>query len=206
MIKLLLALPNQTPIETDGFVCTINNPYFDIAASEDICASFKIYCYDCNIYNTADRSDALRIYKQVKELNQEVVGILLVTRDAAEDAEKLFWAEHLSLMPATILPSGVIRAVNLIRKGYICAPRFMLQALRQELIMGKPANSGEGMPLEKRLTPREGEINELIGRGYSNREIAERLFISVSTVKSHVYNIFRKTSIKNRTQAIIMRQ
>ncbi len=48
------------------------------------------------------------------------------------------------------------------------------------------------------LTPREKEVVELIYRGRTNREIAEMLFLSESTVKTHVYNIFRKMGVKNR--------
>ena len=42
----------------------------------------------------------------------------------------------------------------------------------------------------------------LMYRGRSNREIAELLFLSESTVKTHVYNIFRKMGIRNRVEAI----
>jgi DNA-binding NarL/FixJ family response regulator len=198
MIQLLLILPDQTPIETEGF--------FDLATHEDLSTPLKIGCYNFNIYNISDRSAALRIYKQAKEMSQKVIGILLIARSIPADAGALFLAENLSLMSVTILPSCLIETLNLLRKGYICAPRFMVQALSAEPIPGKPVNGKELVTPEKCLTPREDEISELIGKGCNNKEIAERLFISVSTVKSHIYNIFRKTSIKNRTQAIIMRQ
>ena len=52
------------------------------------------------------------------------------------------------------------------------------------------------------LTPREKEFVELIYRGKSNKEIAEMLFLSESTVKTHIYNIFRKMDVKNRVSVI----
>ncbi|HHW57724.1 MAG TPA: response regulator transcription factor [Clostridia bacterium] len=57
--------------------------------------------------------------------------------------------------------------------------------------------------LKKDLTPREIEILELISKGYSNKEIAQKLFLSEKTVKNHVYNIFKKLDVKDRTQAAI---
>lgn len=48
------------------------------------------------------------------------------------------------------------------------------------------------------LTSREKDLSRLIYEGKSNNEIAEMLFISESTVKTHVYNIFRKMEVKNR--------
>ena len=55
-----------------------------------------------------------------------------------------------------------------------------------------------------RITPREKEFMELIYSGMSNKEIAEKLFLSESTVKTHIYNLFRKLDVKNRIGVICM--
>jgi len=52
------------------------------------------------------------------------------------------------------------------------------------------------------ITPRELEILELIARGMSNREIAEKLFVSENTVKTHSSRVFDKLGAKRRTQAV----
>lgn len=52
------------------------------------------------------------------------------------------------------------------------------------------------------LTPRELEILELIGEGLSNQEICDKLVISTSTVKKHIYNLFQKTNVSSRTQLL----
>jgi DNA-binding CsgD family transcriptional regulator len=52
------------------------------------------------------------------------------------------------------------------------------------------------------LSEREAEVLELIVAGLSNQEIADRLFLSLSTVKTHVSNIFLKLEVTRRTQAI----
>lgn len=52
------------------------------------------------------------------------------------------------------------------------------------------------------ITPRELEILELIAKGLSNRGIAERLFVSENTVKTHSSRLFDKLSAKRRTQAV----
>lgn len=53
-----------------------------------------------------------------------------------------------------------------------------------------------------KLTPREKELIELIYSGKSNKEISEILYLSESTVKTHIYNIFRKMDVKNRVGVI----
>lgn len=52
------------------------------------------------------------------------------------------------------------------------------------------------------LSKRELEILNLMAQGYSNGEIAAKLFVSVSTVKTHNQNLFEKLDVKRRTQAV----
>ena len=52
------------------------------------------------------------------------------------------------------------------------------------------------------ITPREMEILEALAAGFSNREIAERLFVSENTVKTHTARLFDKLSARRRTQAV----
>jgi len=52
------------------------------------------------------------------------------------------------------------------------------------------------------LNRREYEVLQLLSSGYSNADIAKTLFLSVSTIKSHVSNLFSKMDVKSRTQAI----
>lgn len=52
------------------------------------------------------------------------------------------------------------------------------------------------------ITPRELEVLELIARGMSNREIAEKLFVSENTIKTHCSRAFDKLGAKRRTQAV----
>ena len=55
-------------------------------------------------------------------------------------------------------------------------------------------------PGKTRLSPREREVAELIRQGFTNKQIAARLYVSVSTVKMTISNIFDKTGIRSRAQ------
>jgi len=59
------------------------------------------------------------------------------------------------------------------------------------------------LALEKlTITPREYEVLQCIAQGLSNQEIAERLFVSLNTVKTHTSNLFAKLGAQRRTQAV----
>ena len=52
------------------------------------------------------------------------------------------------------------------------------------------------------LTEREVEILDLLAQGYRNKQIAEKLFLSPHTIRTHIYNIYEKLQVNNRVEAI----
>jgi two-component system, NarL family, response regulator LiaR len=68
--------------------------------------------------------------------------------------------------------------------------------------VGKPFIPDERRREDLHITRRELEILELIARGLSNREIAEKLFVSENTVKTHSSRVFDKLGARRRTQAV----
>ena len=84
-----------------------------------------------------------------------------------------------------------------------------LTAKRQTIVVREVPVAAEGpfIPDERKreelhITHRELEILELIAQGLSNREIAEKLFVSESTVKTHSSRVFDKLGARRRTQAV----
>jgi len=73
---------------------------------------------------------------------------------------------------------------------------------REVLVSAQPFVLNEQRLRELTITPRELEILDLIAQGLSNREIAEKLFVSENTVKTHSSRLFDKLSAKRRTQAV----
>lgn len=72
----------------------------------------------------------------------------------------------------------------------------------KEVAVSVPFALDEGKLRELGITRRELEILDLIAQGLSNREIAEKLFVSENTVKTHSSRLFDKLSAKRRTQAV----
>lgn len=78
------------------------------------------------------------------------------------------------------------------------AARIMMSAVRKM----KTDAHGESSHTDT-LTAREAEVLQAVGQGLSNKEIAETLVISESTVRVHIFNILFKLNLENRNQAII---
>jgi DNA-binding NarL/FixJ family response regulator len=73
-----------------------------------------------------------------------------------------------------------------------------------DAISASPAatRAGSESRLPDRLTPREAEVLSLIAEGLWNAEIAHRLVVSETTVKSHINHLFAKTGVRDRAQAV----
>jgi DNA-binding NarL/FixJ family response regulator len=90
-----------------------------------------------------------------------------------------------------------LKGIEIIFDGKLWFSRNILQLVREK-VNKEHAISNSG---RVDLTVREQEILVLIASGYLNDEIAERLCISVHTVKNHIYNLFKKIGVSSRFQA-----
>jgi LuxR family transcriptional regulator, maltose regulon positive regulatory protein len=79
----------------------------------------------------------------------------------------------------------------------------LLRAFGEQNVSDLPPASARPDPLVEPLTERERDVLHLLLEVASNREIAQRLVLSVNTVKRHVHNLCGKLGVQSRTQAII---
>jgi DNA-binding CsgD family transcriptional regulator len=93
---------------------------------------------------------------------------------------------------------GIWLGLRLVRGRQATAPVVLapVQAAQTPFVVDRARLEALG------ITPREHEILGLIAAGLSNREIAERLFVSENTVKTHSSRLFDKLQAKRRTQAV----
>jgi DNA-binding NarL/FixJ family response regulator len=103
------------------------------------------------------------------------------------------------ILPRSTTLEDLLKAIRVVRDRQIWAPKSVV-ARALDMLSGVH-NSDDG-----HLTPRERDVLNHLLRGLSNREIAERAAISQATVKAHVTSIFRKLSVRDRTQLVVRYQ
>jgi DNA-binding NarL/FixJ family response regulator len=98
-------------------------------------------------------------------------------------------------------PEDLIAAVRVVASGEALLAPSVTRRLIEEFF-ARPTEPVRTSMLEA-LTARETEVLRLVARGMSNTEIAEHLFVSEQTVKTHVGKIFAKLGLRDRAQAVI---
>ena len=124
--------------------------------------------------------------------------LVLSVSDAAEDVIALIRAGARGYVTKNIAGAELAEAIERVRGGdAYFSPRlagFVLDAFASRPVVE------EDDPAVDSLARRELEVLRLLARGYTYKEIAQRLFISVKTVETHASSILRKTQTSNRHQ------
>ncbi len=94
----------------------------------------------------------------------------------------------------------LVQATESVARGEtLCSPRIAAALVRRVAALAAERDANDPTT---RLTSREREVVSLIEQGLSNKEIARRLSIELSTAKNHVHNILEKLGAKRRTEAV----
>ena len=137
------------------------------------------------------------VIQAVHETHPDVRFLALSVSDAPEDVIATVRAGARGYVTKSISPDELAEAVQRVKEGdAVFSPRlagFVLDAF-----------GGTGVEFEDpeldQLTTREKEVLRHIARGFTYKEIAARLFISVKTVEAHVSSVLRKLQLSNRHQ------
>lgn len=97
--------------------------------------------------------------------------------------------------------SELIDAIRAVWRGDLYVHPAMTRALLKEVAPSPPPSSNKDAPVET-LTPREIEVLRLIAQGYTNRQMADMLSISIRTVESHRSNLMGKLDMHSRVELV----
>lgn len=148
---------------------------------------------DVHIPNGGGRT----VLERVRETNQTVQFLALSASDAAEDVIDIIQAGARGYVTKTVSADELVDAIRRVAEGdAVFSPKFagfVLDAFASIPVAQVDSDLDQ-------LTPREREVLQHVARGYTYREIGERLYISIKTVETHVSAVLRKLQLDNRHQ------
>ncbi len=135
--------------------------------------------------------DGMDLSGQIIKAFPAIKIIMLTMYDNEEFAVRALQSGVKGYIYKGISPADLPDAINQVHKGGI----YVTPSIQQKIIAGKKWEAG-GNPLGK-LTDREISVLKKLAQGRNSREIAEQLCLSVSTIKYHRKNIFKKLGLDN---------
>lgn len=147
--------------------------------------------------------NGIELVKKIKKVSHGAIKTLVLSMHADDlYINQCFEAGANGYLLKDFKKNELFNAIEKIMKGEIFISRSVSQILANNFI-NKEYSSKSNNLYKIDVTKREKEIIELISLGYSNKEIAEKLLVSVSTVDAHRYNILKKLEVKNTAEMIM---
>ena len=141
------------------------------------------------------KKGGLEALKEIR--SQQPQARILVLTSFAED-ENVLEAVRAGAYGFLLKDTSPDELVDTIRSVY--ADKLTLPQEMTRLLLNGQAGQKQPPPIPGNLTERELDVLRLIARGMSNKQVAQQLSISTTTVRSHVSSIMRKLDLENRTQ------
>ncbi|MFZ5757570.1 MAG: LuxR C-terminal-related transcriptional regulator [Pseudomonadota bacterium] len=158
-------------------------------------APVLLFLVDATSLKPADALD----YIDELPIADQTVRIAFFNLDGSEDIEAL--AAHPAMngaFPRDCPQDQLTKGIQAIINGEVWLPRKVIERYMAKSRTYKRPSSASAAA----LTDREIEVLRVMATGAKNTEIAEKLNLSPHTIKTHIYNIFKKISASNRLQAV----
>jgi DNA-binding NarL/FixJ family response regulator len=144
--------------------------------------------------------DGVQATRHLVEAGSRARILVLTTFDLDEYVYAAVNAGASGFLLKDVQPEQLVDAIRVVAAGNSLFGPAATQRLLERFA---PSPSGAAGTRLDRLTDREREILTLIAQGRSNAELAEQLYLSEATVKTHVSAILRKLAVRDRVQAVI---
>lgn len=130
--------------------------------------------------------------------------LMLTVSDEDQDLFEALKAGAAGYLLKEISIDEIAEAIRQVHKGQsLISPTMAAKLIAEFTSLAKLAENPSAHVEPPKLTDREHEVLQCVAQGMSNREIAEKLYISENTVKNHVRNILEKLHLHSRMEAVI---
>ncbi len=178
----------------------------EVADGSEVLPAVDAYAPDVVLMDIRmPRMDGLAATEALCARDEAPEIIVLTTFDADDHVLRALRSGASGFLLKDTPPADIVQAVRLVAAGEaMLSPGVTRRLIGQLSDTGVAARHANARELLDRLTDREREVAVAIGRGSSNAEIAEELFMSVATVKAHVTRLLAKLEVANRVQIALL--
>ena len=148
--------------------------------------------------------DGLSTLRELQERADPAKVIMLTTFDIDDYVHEALRAGASGFLLKDTLPDDLLRAVRVVASGDALLAPTVTRRLIEQFVEQPAAQPTEPHPGLALLTDREREILAAVARGLSNAEIAEELFMSHATAKTHVSRVLTKLGARDRAQLVVL--
>ena len=149
--------------------------------------------------------DGLEATRRILAGGDEAPKILMLTTfDHDEYVYEALRAGASGFLLKDTPPEQLVAAIEVVSQGEALLSPTITRRVISEFVKGTGPKPQAQFPRLQDLTAREREVLTLIARGLSNAEIAKTLFVSETTVKTHVARILMKLGLRDRVQAVVL--
>ena len=149
------------------------------------------------------RMDGVEAARQICAAGSRPRVLMLTTFDLDEYAFAALKAGASGFLLKDVPPEELLFAIRAVHSGDAVVAPSTTRRLIDRFAPMLPSGAHDAEPDLTGLTSREREVLALIAQGLSNTEIAERLFVSEATVKTHVGRVLSKLGLRDRVQAVV---
>ncbi|HIF9292835.1 TPA: response regulator transcription factor [Photobacterium damselae] len=203
--KFNLLLIGLKTMNTELIINQINNNRLNNISFRNISNfnyDFKTSSYDLIIIDHHAISINENINKLLESKDSETpILIFNIDTDITTDT-LLSWPKVKGILSKDSPIEHLIKSITVVIEHGLWLPRQTLEQMLDYYRNHKPSNDTQLLPTQPLLTRREKQILGLLTEGKTNIEIAETLFVAETTVKSHIYNLYKKIDVKCRKEAI----
>jgi DNA-binding NarL/FixJ family response regulator len=147
--------------------------------------------------------DGIEATRRILALGGDTKVLMLTTFDMDEYVYEALRAGASGFLLKDVPPEQLVGAIHVVAQGEALLSPSVTRRVIEEFTKRPPIQDGPPPELAD-LTAREVEVLQLIARGLSNAEIAKELFVSETTVKTHVARVLMKCNLRDRVQAVVL--
>lgn len=209
--KIRVAVVDDHEMFRAGVIATLRDSFDIVGQATDVPGSVamiaqtkpQVVLLDVHVPG-GEGGGGAEILLKSRPYSPTTVFLALSVSDAPQDVGSVIRAGARGYVTKTITGTDLISSIKQVHEGYaVFSPKlagFVLSAFQGAPLGG----DGDGAPIRDeeldRLSAREQEVMRLIARGYTYKEVAAELFISIKTVETHVSSVLRKLQLSNRTE------